>query len=73
MHSMIPTRTPCYCPCCHLSVSRQYNLRKVRRGLHNRVSSEKRAEIGKYAIYQVQGYFAAADILRVSGIPIETR
>ena len=72
MHSMIPTRTPSYCPCRLLSVSRLHNLRKVKRGLHNKVSSEKRAEIGKYATeYKVIS--ATADILHISGIPIETR
>ena len=65
MHSMIPTRTPSYCPCRLLSVSRLHNLRKVRRGLHNKVSSEKWAEIGKYATeYKVIS--ATADILHIS-------
>ena len=49
-----------------------HNLRKVGRNPHNKLSSKKRARIGKYATeYGVVS--AAADIPHISGIPINLK
>ena len=52
--------------------TRLHNLRKAGRGPHSKLSSEKRAEIGKYAT-EYRAVSAAADIRNISSIPIEMR